>query len=125
MKRARAASVVAAIAAAFAVPASALAYTDNGSVAFQSGRACSGCTVTFHNLSTGAYGSTTSNSSGAWSAGGFVSGYFYEVYGNYNLGGGCTYGSADSILWQQGSYNMLIGTIHVNSHAGMSGCPVF
>ena len=111
MKRGRAALLIAVVVAVLAGPASALAYTDNGSVRFTSGRACSGCTVTIHNVTTGANGSTTSNSSGSWSAGGFVAGYTYQVWANYYLGS-CSYASTDYVQWGKQSFNMLIDTIH-------------
>jgi len=124
MKRARAAFIVAAIAAALAVPASALAYTDTGRVEFDTGLICKGCVVTIHNITTGANGSTTSNSQGYWSAGGFVSGYTYQVWATYYLSPGCTYAHRNFMQWTQGSSNKTIDPLSVYSTAIQSGCPI-
>lgn len=124
MKRAHAAFVLTAIAAALAVPASALAYTDTGRVEFDTGLICKGCVVTIHNVTTGANGSTTSNSQGYWSASGFVAGYTYQAWADYYLAPGCTYPHRNFIQWTQGSSNKTIDLLFVYSTAIQSGCPI-
>ena len=123
MKHARAAFLVATIAAALAVPASAFAYTDTSRAVFQSGLICKGCTVTIHNLTTGAYGSTNTDSQGYWSATGFVAGYTYDAWANYYLGAGCSYSYKSFDHWIQRSSNQSLDWLIVYSTANQSGCP--
>jgi hypothetical protein len=123
MKHVRTALLVAAIAAALAVPASAFAYSDTSRVEFDTGLVCNGCLVTIHNLTTGANGSTRTNSQGYWSASGFVAGYNYQAWAAYFIGS-CSYSNRNFDQWTQRSSNMTLDELYVYSTPVQSGCPI-
>lgn len=64
---------------ALAVPASAAAGTLSGYVKFNDGNLCTGCSVSIVNNSTGARGSTSTNSSGVYSFGNVALNTIYYI----------------------------------------------
>src|SRR5205085_5960846 len=82
--------VLVAAAAVLAAPAFGTTYTDRGAAGWGDGHPCTGCTAYIHNLTTGANGSTRTDSAGTWTASGFVALDGYSVYVAYFLGS-CSY----------------------------------
>jgi hypothetical protein len=72
-------TIVAALAAALVLPGVARAGNIGGYVKWSNGSACSGCIVHIHNNATGANGSTTTYSTGAWLASGATPRTTYTV----------------------------------------------
>jgi hypothetical protein len=116
--------VLVAAAAVLAAPAFGATYTDHGTAVWGDGHYCTGCTAYIHNLTTGANGSTKTNSNGDWTASGFVPGYGYQVFIAYFLGS-CSY-STNTFTWTQESNNQVIpnfGTALTMGPPNPPGCP--
>jgi hypothetical protein len=111
--------------AALAIPSMAAAYTDTGGGRWTDAVACRSCTVYIHNNTTGANGSTTTNSSGAWIAGGFVGGNSYSFWIAYFGIPGCSYTNSGTITWTQVFSDESVGTASLDGHGNPSGCPIF
>ena len=121
-------ALVAALAAVavLAVPAAAFAYTDTGRVLWQDeATPCSGCLVKIHNNTTGANGSTMTNSNGYWSATGFVGGNSYTTTMGYFGIPGCDYEDVAPFTWIQPSFGRNNGNDRVKGSANQSGCPQY
>jgi hypothetical protein len=121
-------ALVAAVAAvaALAVPTAAFAYTVSGKVRwYDEVTVCNGCLVKIHNNTTGANGSTYTNSNGDWSATGFVAGYSYTTTMGYFGIPGCDYGDVAPYTWIQPGSNRNNGNDFVNGHAYQGGCPIY
>jgi hypothetical protein len=111
--------------AALAIPSMAAAYTDNGAGRWTDAVACRSCTVYIHNITTGANGSTTTDSSGVWQATGFVASYSYIFAIAYFGIPGCSYTNSGTSSWTQGASGQYVGTVSLDGHGNPSGCPIF
>jgi len=119
-------ALIAALAAvaALAVPAAAFAFTDSGTVRwYDEVTPCSGCLVRIHNNTTGANGSTNTNSSGIWSATGFIANYSYTTTMGYFGIPGCDYEDVHPFTWTQGVTGRNNGNDFVSGSGFPSGCP--
>jgi hypothetical protein len=111
--------------AALAIPSAAAAYTDFGAGQWTDLARCKSCMVYIHNNTTGANGSTTTDSSGIWGASGFVSGYSYSFHVAYFGIPGCSYTNSSTYTWTQTSSNEAVGNSSLDGHGNPGGCPIF
>ena len=103
----------------------ALAYTDTGGGTWTDYALCKSCHVYIHNDTTGANGSTNTDSGGAWIASGFIGGDHYTVTIAYFGIPGCDYTNSSSVGWWQTNAGETVGTASLAGAANESGCPLF